>query len=207
MMLDQAITNFTALFVIIDPIGTAPIFVTLTAGATAAQRRKFAFRGVLVGTLILGVFALAGENLLQAIGISMPAFRIAGGLLLFLIAVDMLFEKRTERREKRAEEEVEDPSVFPLALPLIAGPGSITTVILLMTEQDGNLEGQAVVLGTLAAVLLIMLALLLLSALVERVLRRTGVLVVSRLLGMLLAALSVQFVLDGLAEIGVLAGG
>jgi multiple antibiotic resistance protein len=207
MMLDQAITNFTALFVIIDPIGTAPIFVALTAGATAAQRRKFAFRGVLVGTLILGVFALAGENLLQAIGISMPAFRIAGGLLLFLIAVDMLFEKRTERREKRAEEEVEDPSVFPLALPLIAGPGSITTVILLMTEQDGNLEGQAVVLGTLAAVLLIMLALLLLSALVERVLRRTGVLVVSRLLGMLLAALSVQFVLDGLAEIGVLAGG
>ena len=136
----------------------------------------------------------------------MPAFRIAGGLLLFLIAVDMLFEKRTERREKRAEEEIPDPSVFPLALPLIAGPGSITTVILLMDGQAGNLQGQVIVLGTLAAVLLLVLILLLLSGLVERLLRRTGVLVVTRLLGMLLAALAVQFVLDGLAATGLVPG-
>ena len=197
-MWDEALNSFIALFVVIDPIGTAPIFVALTAGAASADRRRFAVRGVLLGAVILAVFAWAGEGLLSGIGISMPAFRIAGGLLLFLIAVDMLFEKRTERREKHSEQEIPDPSVFPLALPLIAGPGSITTVILLMDQHDGNLQGQMVVMGTLAAVLLVALTLLLLSGLIERLLRRTGVLVVTRLLGMLLAALAVQFVLDGL---------
>jgi len=205
-LLQDAINSFTTLFVIIDPIGTAPIFVALTVGMSAAARRRIAFRGVIVGGLILTLFAWAGDAVLAFVGISMPAFRVAGGILLFLTALDMLFEKRTERREKRAEEDHDDPSVFPLALPLIAGPGSITSVILLMSDHEGDLQGQAMVMGVMLAVLLMVLALLLLAGLVERLLRRTGVMVLSRVLGMLLAALAVQFVLDGLAGTGLIPG-
>ena len=203
-MLQDAINVFTTLFVVVDPIGNAPIFLALTVGATAAQRRSIAIRGVLVAGMILTLFALAGDEVLAFVGISMPAFRIAGGLLLFLTAIDMLFEKRTERREQRADETVDDPSVFPLALPLIAGPGSITAVILLMHEHDGDLQGQAMVLGVMAGMLLLVLAFLLMAPLLERLLKRTGTMVITRVLGMLLAALAVQFVLDGMQGIGAL---
>lgn len=203
-LMQDAINAFTTLFVVIDPVGNAPIFLALTAGASVAQRRNIAFRGVLVAGVILTLFALAGDAVLAFVGISMPAFRIAGGLLLFLTAIDMLFEKRTERREQRADEPVADPSVFPLALPLIAGPGSITAVILLMHEHDGSLEGQGMVLGVVAVMLLLTLAFLLMAPLLERVLRRTGTMVITRVLGMLLAALAVQFVLDGLRGVGAL---
>jgi len=202
--LQEAINAFTTLFVIIDPIGTAPIFVALTVGLAPAARRRIALRGVAVGGLILTLFALTGDAVLRTVGISMPAFRVAGGILLFLTALDMLFETRTERRERRAEEETPDPSVFPLALPLIAGPGAITSIILLMGEHEGDLAGQAMVMGTMVAVLAMALVLLLLAGLVERLLRRTGVMVLTRVLGMLLAALAVQFVLDGLAQTGLL---
>lgn len=204
VLLQDAINAFTTLFVIIDPIGTAPIFLALTAGMAAPARRRVAVRGMLVGSGILTVFALAGDAVLSFVGISMPAFRVAGGILLFLTALDMLFEKRTERREKRAEDTDTDPSVFPLALPLIAGPGAITTIILLMDQHTGDWRGQATVLGVMFSVLMLTFALLLLSGLLERLLRRTGTIVVTRVLGMLLAALAVQFVFDGLAEIGVL---
>lgn len=206
---DDAINAFTTLFVIIDPIGNAPIFLALTAGMGAVQRRRIAVRGVLIGAMILTVFAWTGDAVLSFVGISMPAFRIAGGLLLFLTALDMLFERRTERREKRAESEAEtenDPSVFPLATPLIAGPGSITAVILLMDEHSGDLPGQFMVLGVLFVVLLLAFALLTLSGPLERLLRRTGTMVITRVLGMLLAALAVQFVIDGLSSVGVLPG-
>lgn len=206
-LLQDAINSFTTLFVIMDPVGNAPIFLALTAGMTAVDRRRIALRGVVVGAAILTLFALAGDAVLSFAGISMPAFRVAGGILLFLTALDMLFEKRTERREKRAEEETADPSVFPLALPLIAGPGSITTVILLMSAHEGDVAGQAMVMGVMLAVLLMVLALLLLASLVERVLGRTGVMVLTRVLGMLLAALAVQFVLDGLAGTGLVTTG
>ena len=205
--LDDAINTFTTLFVVIDPIGNTPIFLALTAGATVAVRRRIAVRAVLIGFLLLTLFALAGDAVLAFVGISMPAFRVAGGLLLFLTAIDMLFEKRTERRERRAEAEAEegaaDPSVFPLATPLIAGPGSITSMILLMDGQAGNPAGQVMVMGAMALVVAVCFLLLMLSGLLEKLLRRTGVMVVTRLLGMLLAALAVQFVLDGLAGIGV----
>ena len=176
----------------------------LAVGATAAQRRSIAVRGVLIAGMILTLFALAGDAVLSFVGISMPAFRIAGGLLLFLTAFEMLFEKRTERREQRAGEAVDDPSVFPLALPLIAGPGSITAVILLMDEHDGDFTGQAMVLGVMAVMLLLVLAFLLMAPLLERLLKRTGTMVITRVLGMLLAALAVQFVLDGLRGVGAL---
>jgi multiple antibiotic resistance protein len=210
-MLNEAITAFVMLFVVIDPIGLGPMFVALTQGATASERRRIGLTGVLVGAAILTVFGLAGDSALKFIGISMPAFRISGGLLLFLIAVEMVFEKRTQRREEKtgAEEQVAaaDPSVFPLATPLVAGPAAIATMILLVGEQQGDLAGQAMIFGVLYGLLLLVFVMFLLGGVIERALGRTGVLVVTRLFGMLLAALSVQFVLDGLSDYGVLAQG
>jgi multiple antibiotic resistance protein len=204
------ITAFVTLFVVIDPIGLAPLFVALTQGMAPRARRAIALRACITAVAILAAFALFGEALLGFIGISMPAFRVAGGLLLFLTALDMLFERRTKRRqdnagEASAEEHHDDPSVFPLAIPLIAGPGAIATMILL-TGQKPGVEGFFLVLAIMLAVILVVLALFLAAGLLERALGRTGIVVVTRLLGMLLAALSVQFVLDGLAAYGFAGG-
>ncbi|MBR9651869.1 MarC family protein [Thalassovita aquimarina] len=197
------ITGFVTLFVIMDPIGLTPVFVALTQGMPQSRRRQIALRGCLIAGLLLSLFALFGEAVLGFVGISMPAFRIAGGILLFLTALDMLFQRRAQRREDQAEEEdhSNDPSVFPLAMPLIAGPGSIATIILL-TGQHPGIWGLTMVLGIMLAVLMIALVLFLSAGLLERALGKTGINVVTRLLGMLLAALSVQFVLDGLKAFG-----
>lgn len=203
-MFDTAflITAFVTMFVVIDPIGLAPLFVALTQGKSAQARRKIAVRATGVAVIILLAFATFGEALLSFIGISMPAFRVAGGVLLFLTALDMLFERRTKRREDQSEEdETDDPSVFPLAIPLIAGPGAIASVILLMGQRPG-LEGTVMVLGVTGLVMVIVMGFFLTSGLIERALGKTGITVVTRLLGMLLAALSVQFVLEGLAAFG-----
>jgi multiple antibiotic resistance protein len=207
-MLSQAITAFVTLFVVIDPIGLGPVFVALTQGATARERRRIAVTGVAIAAGILTVFGLAGDKVLSFLGISLAAFRISGGLLLFLIALEMVFERRSQRREKTASGDESapehDPSVFPLATPLLAGPGAIAAIILLAGSHQGDVVGQIMVFGVLYALLLLALVMFLLGGVIERLLRRTGVVVVSRLLGMLLAALSVQFVLDGLADFGVL---
>jgi len=199
-----AVTAFVTLFVVVDPIGTTPLFIALTRGMPARARRRVALRAIAVAVVILTLFGLAGEAVLGFVGISMPAFRIAGGLLLFLTALDMLFERRTARREKTVEDELgtpdDDPSVFPLAIPLIAGPGAIAAMILLAGGAEGDLRGQALVFAMMAAVLGLQGALFLLGGPIERALGRTGTMVVTRLLGMLLAALAVQFVLDGLAK-------
>ena len=202
----EAITAFVALFVVIDPIGLAPIFVALTQGLSAAARRKIAIRACSIGFGLLLLFGLAGEAVLGFLGISMAAFRIAGGILLFLTALDMLFERRTKRREDQAAEDgpEDDPSVFPLATPLIGGPGAIATMILLTGEAQGDWIHVAGVTGVMAAVLVCVLAMFLLAGVLERLLGRVGTNVVTRLLGMLLAALSVQFVLDGLRDFGIL---
>lgn len=201
------ITAFATLFVVIDPIGLTPIFIALTPGATAQHRRGIALRACLVAFVILTPFAFLGEAVLGFIGISMPAFRIAGGILLFLTALDMLFERRTKRREDKAEEDEDqpDPSVFPIAIPLIAGPGAIATMILLAGQTEG-MVGMAGVLAVLLTVLAIVLSMFMLAGLIERALGRIGIVVVTRVLGMLLAALSVQFVLDGLRDFGIAAG-
>lgn len=201
------ITAFATLFVVIDPIGLTPIFIALTPGATAQHRRGIALRACLVAFVILTLFAFLGEAVLGFIGISMPAFRIAGGILLFLTALDMLFERRTKRREDKAEEDEDqpDPSVFPIAIPLIAGPGAIATMILLAGQTEG-MVGMAGVLAVLLTVLAIVLSMFMLAGLIERALGRIGIVVVTRVLGMLLAALSVQFVLDGLRDFGIAAG-
>ena len=199
------ITAFVTMFVVIDPIGLAPLFVALTQGRSATARQRIALRACGLGMILLVLFAVLGESLLGFIGISMPAFRVAGGILLFITALDMLFERRTKRREDQAEgseeDESDDPSVFPLAIPLIAGPGAIASIILLTGQRPGA-EGLLMVLGVTALVILLSLGMFMASSLLERALGKTGITVVTRLLGMLLAALSVQFVLDGLTAFG-----
>ena len=189
-MTEIALATFVTLFVTIDPVGLAPIFVALTQGMDQATRNRIALHAALIAVGVLGIF------------------RIAGGILLFLIAVEMLFEKRTQRREKSAEEAPgHDPTVFPLATPLIAGPGALASMILIMGQHSGAPGTQAIVLGVMAGVVLTAYMLFRLSGLVERVLGPLGMDMVSRLLGMLLAALAVQFVLDGLGDVGLLPAG
>lgn len=204
MTLATALTAFTALFVVIDPIGLTPIFIALTSGLSARARRVIALRACLVSFLLLTIFGLAGESVLQFLGISLPAFRIAGGILLFLTALDMLFERRKQRREGQADSvpEAEDPSVFPLAMPLIAGPGAIATMILL--AGSASTPGEILLVHAIMLVVLAcVLALFFLAGGLERLLGAVGINVVTRLLGMLLAALSVQFVIDGLRSLQV----
>jgi multiple antibiotic resistance protein len=198
------ITAFATLFVVIDPPGIVPLFTALTQGMDDAHRRRLALRACVIAGMLLTLFGLFGESLLGFIGISMPAFRIAGGILLFLTALDMLFERRTQRREGQQADPNHDPSVFPLATPLIAGPGAIATMILLMGQTGGDWRGAAAVLGLLALMLLATYLFLLASPPIERLLGRTGTVVITRLLGMLLAALSVQFVIDGIRGTGLI---
>jgi multiple antibiotic resistance protein len=201
-MLDLFISAFVTFFVVIDPPGCAPIYASLTKGASAAQRRNMAIRAALIAAAILLVFALFGEQLLSALHIELNSFRIAGGVMLFLIAIDMVFEKRTERREDRAQKiietpEIEDVSVFPMAMPMIAGPGSIASVMLLMSQNEG-LDRSIVVLSALGAVLVMTLLALIAAGPIMRVLGSQAEAVITRLLGVLLAALAAQFIIDGL---------
>ncbi len=196
------LSAFVTLFVVIDPPGCAPIYAGLTKGASAAQARSMALRATMIAGAILLVFALFGQELLGALHIELDSFRIAGGLMLFFIAFDMVFEKRTQRREERAEKiaatpEIEDVSVFPMAMPMLAGPGAIAAVMLLMNEAEGWAEkGQ--VLGALVAVLAITAAALVAAGPLIRLLGDKVEAVITRLLGVLLAALAAQYVIDGL---------
>ena len=200
-MIELYISSLITFFVVIDPPGCAPIYAGLSSGASPANRRAMAIRAVLVAAAILFAFAGFGEALLTALGISLDSFRIAGGIMLFLIALEMVFEKRTERREDRAAKivathEAEDVSIFPMAMPMIAGPGSIASVMLLMSRNHG-FERIAVVLAALATILLLCLLALLAAGPIMRVLGAKIEAVITRLLGVLLAALAVQFVIDG----------
>lgn len=204
--MDLLATTFVTLLVVIDPVALGPIFVALTAGMGAAERRRVALRAIVIAWGLLTLFGVGGEALLGVIGIGMPAFRISGGMLLFLMAVDMLFERRSERREKQTATIRADPSVFPLATPLIAGPGALAAIILLSSEHSGDFAALALIHGVMVLVLGITWLVFLAGGWIERALGHTGVVVVTRLLGILLAALAVQFVLDGLRESGLLGG-
>jgi multiple antibiotic resistance protein len=202
-MIALFVSAFITFFVVIDPPGCAPIFAGLTRGTDMAHRAAMAVRSTLVAAAILLVFALLGEPLLKTLGISLDAFRIAGGIMLFLIALEMVFEKRQQRREERAHEielhpeQYEDISIFPMAMPMIAGPGSIATVMLLMSRANGMGE-RLVVIGAVAAVLALMLGSLLAAGPLMALMGRKIEAVITRLLGVLLAALAVQFVIGGL---------
>jgi len=198
-----AITVFFTLFVVIDPVGMVPLFVAMTSGMTAKRRMRIAATACLTAVGILMVFGLAGQKILDFAGISLPAFRISGGILLFITALDMLFERRTARREEKADDAADDPSIFPLAMPLIAGPGSMATMILLASGAPWDIT--LTVISVMVFVVVLVFLLFLLATPIERLLGKTGVVVATRLMGMLLAALSVQFVVDGMRDLGVLA--
>lgn len=197
---------FVTFFVLIDAPGVAPIFATLTAGTPAAHRRKMAYKSVFVASLIMLFFAFGGAWLLEAMHISLDAFRIAGGALLFLIALDMVFEKRTERRENRAEEvleehrndpEPDDISVFPMGIPMIAGPGSIATAMFYMSEA-ASWQEQGVVLAAIGANLVITLVIFLLAGPIVKLIGASVAGAITRILGVILAALSAQLLINGI---------
>ncbi len=194
------ISSFATLFVVMNPVGLVPIFIALNQGLGTRARRAVALRACLVAAGILILFALAGDAILSFVGITLPAFKIAGGILLFLTALQMLFE---QRNAAAPAETVQDPSVFPLATPLIAGPGAIATMILLIGQGGNTWAVTGLMIALMLVVIVITFLFLLVATPIERALSRTGTLVVTRLLGMLLAALAVQFVLDGLRGAGV----
>lgn len=187
------------LLVIIDPPGCAPIFASLTSNATPDHRRSQAIRSVLIAGCILIGFGAFGQPFLKTLGISLDAFRIAGGIMLFLIAIDMVFEKRTQRREERAQsaQEQDDVSVFPMAMPMLAGPGSIASIMLLTSQAKTGMSLFAVYLALAIVLALTLVALLLAGPIMERVSPKIET-VITRLLGVILAALAAQIVIDGL---------
>jgi multiple antibiotic resistance protein len=203
-MLDHVLSSFVTLFVTIDPLGLAPIFLALTAGMTREQRGQVALRSTLTafGTLVL--FAVAGIAILSVFGITMPAFRIAGGVLLFFIAFEMIFERRAERKERSAEmahaDDVRNVAIFPLAIPLISGPGAISATILLSGVYR-DLLGRALLILIIAVVIVACWLVFHVADRLSHLLSATARIVLTRLLGMILAALAVQFVADGVLAI------
>ena len=198
---DAMINAFTTLLVTVDPPGLAPLFLGLTQGMNRGERRQVAVRGSLIAFAILTVFALFGAGILGALGISMGAFRIAGGLMLFVISFEMIFEKRNERKEKTSDaaitkDHIHNLAVFPLAIPLIAGPGAISATVLIAGTMDG-VAGKVQLIGVIAVCLALVFAALILAERLNRFLGVTGRALLTRLLGVLLSALSVQFVVDG----------
>jgi len=208
-VLETAIVAFTTFFATVGPIDVAAMFAALTPTASQQARRAMAIRGTLISGGILLAFAVVGRVLLQSLGISLAALKVAGGILLLLIAIDLVFARSSGGTSTTSEEASEattrrDISVFPLATPLIAGPGSMGAAVLLMANTEGDVAAQAAVLAALLAVLLLTLSLLLLANQVHRVFGVTGMLVVSRVFGVLLSALAVQFMFDGIAQSGLL---
>jgi multiple antibiotic resistance protein len=205
-MLEFAASVFVTFLVIIDPVGTLPLFVALTHRQGKEQRRRTATRSIAVAAITLAVFALVGQLILRLLGIGVPAFRIAGGILLLLLSIDMVFARKsgirwTTAAETEEAEESVDVAVFPLAIPLIAGPGALTSVILLMGRAHGDLVLEAIVIGLMLLILgLCLVAFLLAMPLMDR-LGVTGTNVVDRVFGVILAALAVQNVLDGATEV------
>jgi multiple antibiotic resistance protein len=211
-MLDTALTAFTTFFVIIDPVGVVPLFMALTTGMDPTHRKKVAIKAVLIATGILLVFTVLGQPILKYLGISLPAFRIAGGLLLLLLAIDMVVVKHSGLRTTTTDEEEEathrpDVTVFPLAIPLIAGPGAIASVILLQSQHSGSLAERgiigAVMIGVLALVLIGFLA----SERIMKILGLTGINVITRVFGIILCALAVSNIVEGLRQSFPILGG
>jgi multiple antibiotic resistance protein len=208
-MIDTAILAFTTLFATIGPLDVAAMFAVLTVNDSAAARRRTAFRSTFVATVILLVFALLGEVMLKSLGISLAALQIGGGILLLLIGIEMAFAissgaTSTTDEEKQEAATRQDIAVFPLATPLIAGPGAMGAVILLMAATDGVIVLKLAVVSMLLLMLLLTLLSMLLATHIYRLLGVTGMHVISRVMGVLLSALAVQFILDGIQKSGLL---
>ena len=192
-----------AMFTVIDPIGLVPVVIVLTSAMSNAERRVVALRAAIIAGAVLTFFGALGQTIFSSLGVTQDAFSIAGGALLFLVAIDMLFGRssgvRETPREAREARQREDVSVFPLAIPMIAGPGSATTLILLIDQANGNaVEWGFIAIATATTILACLIAMLI-SSPIQRAIGNTGILVLSRVLGMLLAAVAAQFILNGVA--------
>ncbi len=201
-----ALTAFATLFTTVAPLKAAPVFSALTRGWTTRARRTTAVRGTVVAALILALFGIWGDDLLRVLGISLPALRVGGGILLLLLAINLVMERTDTAPASRPLDEAraaERIAVFPLAMPMIAGPASITAIIVLISEQPDRMVAQVVVLAMLALVLLITLLMLLMAGTLERVMGDSGMSVVGRIFGIILAALAAQLILEGLRGSGV----
>jgi multiple antibiotic resistance protein len=208
MSLDALLSAFVTLLLVVDPLGLVPTYIAITDGLPGVSRRHVAARACIIATVVLAGAAIGGDGLFRLVGISLPAFRIAGGLLLFSIASEMVFGLRIERQSKAAEQAIEEHvrniAAFPLAIPLMAGPGAITATVLLAGRDGGNPSALALLIGVICVVLAICYAAFLAGGRIAKALGITGNVVLSRLLGVLLAALAVQYVIDGIRA--VLAG-
>lgn len=199
--MDVLINAFVVLFVVVDPIAIAPLYISFTHNNTAQQRKQMAIKGVILATVMLLMFYLFGEWLLRVMGISIPAFRIAGGILLMLIAIDMILVYQSPIRsttdvEQQEAEQKQDISVFPLAFPLISGPGALTTALLMASTTTDKMQ-MLLMVGIIIVIMLLTLATLLVAPRVMKVFGETGTNVISRLFGLVLAALAVQYIIDG----------
>ena len=208
MYADFLASALVTLLVTVDPPGLAPIFLSVTRGMTAEERRRVAARAALIAFCILAFFGLGGEVLLRLLGVGLPAFRIAGGLLLFWIAFEMVFERSSDRKQHTAEvaitqDHIRNVAAFPLAIPLMAGPGAITAMILLAGRAEASPLALALLLALVAAVMFACLAVFAAAEPIARLLGVTGQAVLTRLLGVILAALAVQFVIDGARAVAV----
>lgn len=195
------VSALVTLFVVVDPIGLVPTFIAITQDLPRHARRGVAWRASLIAALVLAGSALIGDWLLRTLSITLPAFRIAGGLLLFSIASEMVFGLRIERQSQQAEEAIEERvrniAAFPLGVPLMAGPGAITACVLLAGRADGQAQRLATLLAVILLVIAVCFAVFMLATRIARIIGTTGNVVLSRLLGVLLAAMAVQFVIDG----------
>jgi len=209
LMLETAAIAFTTFFATVAPVDSAIMFAALTADNTPAERRRMALRGVAIATVLLLLFAFFGKTLLGHLGISLAALTTAGGILLLLMGIDLVFARSsgamsTTRAESREAEDRTDISVFPLATPLLAGPGTMGAVILIMANAHGDIGTSAVVIAMLLLVMLISLILLLVAGKLEKLLGVTGMRVINRVFGVLLCSLAVQFIFDGIRNSGLL---
>jgi len=210
-MLETASVALATFFATVGPLDVAAVFAALTASNSQKRRRQMAIRGTLIASTILVLFALTGEQILGLMGISLPALRTGGGILLLLIGIDMVFARTSGSTSTTDEEEAEamgkqDISVFPIATPLIAGPGAMGATVLLVADTEGDLVLQGIVILSLLAILGMTLVMMLLSAQVDRLFGKTGMHVITRIMGVLLSSLAVQFIFDGIANSGLIPG-
>ncbi|KUP91778.1 MarC family protein [Tritonibacter horizontis] len=204
--IQDLLREFITLFVVIDPVGTIPVFLFATAAVPQRLHRSLALRAILVSALVLGLFLLVGQLILEAIGLRLGSFQIAGGIVLFLFALSMIFgESKAATEIKKAESEDLSGAVFPLAIPSIASPGAILAVVILTDNHSTGVAEQAMTAGVLLVVLAITFVLLLLASKIQTLIGQTGVSVISRIMGLILATVAVDSVLQGLEEMGVLA--
>jgi multiple antibiotic resistance protein len=197
-MLEIFLQYFVLYFVVIDPIGTTPLFLVVTKGLNAKDKNKVAFEGVLIATIVLLFFAFFGNYVLKYLGISFPAFTIAGGVILFLIALEMLFDIRSERKKRSINDKRDKISIFPIAIPLLAGPAAITSVILTISQAGGNYSLLIINIICLISVMLVSFVILRVFTKFQKFINEKIINIFSRVIGIILAALSIQYILDGI---------